>query len=394
MTLLRLGDSLLARRDVQRLLVVAALCFGGATWGLEALLSNFVRDAPHEPFGGVYRLVEAVLWIGAAAIAIRVAERWPIESAIRQWRRTLAQLALAIALGPVWGAMAYAISPYLMPWWYERGMWGVIAKEAKGALLGYGVTTVLVHVILRARRQRAREVAASAMERAAADAQLVVRKLELQPALVLRSMDAIARMIPRDVDTANEALVALADGMRRSLAARRVEHASLGDEAEAIADALHLRSLTIGPRTVFTVAASDTALNAGVPTLLLPPLVDALADGHASRAEAQITMRAERDDRCLVILIECRHIAPALREPSAPRNSHLAATTLEEQLSRLHHSFGDTAKIRCEHTSGVETLRVEVPWMNVTSADSRSAHAGTDRRRDGDAPPAKAPGAG
>jgi hypothetical protein len=301
----RLRDSLLARGDVQRLLVVCALGFGGATWGLEAILSRIVRGAPDEPLGGVYRLVEAVLWIGASAIAIRVAERWPIEHAAREWRRTLAQLALAIALGPVWGMIAYAMSPYLMPWWHERGLWGVVAKEAKGALLGYGVTAVLVHVVLRARRQRAREVAASAMERAAADAQLVVRRLELQPGAVLRALDAIARMIPRDVDAANEALVALADGMRRSVALTRVESVPLREELKAVEDALRLRALTVGPEVTLVLDAADGSLDAMVPTLLLPPIVDGLIGscGQAHRSRIVMTVRHPADRLILEILL-------------------------------------------------------------------------------------------
>lgn len=347
-------DSLLVRREVQRLLLVSALCFGSATWGLEAILSHVVEGEPSEPFGGVYRLVESILWIGAAAIAIRIAEAWPIENAVRDWRRAFAQLALAVALGPVWGILAYAISPYLMPWWHERGMWGVVAKEAKGALFGYGVTTVLVHVILRARRQRAREVAATAMERATAEAQLVVRKLELQPAVVLRSMDAIARMIPGDVDTANDALVALADGMRRSLRLTRVETVPLHEELDAIEDALRLRALTIGPSMRLVAARDDDAMMAHVPALFLSPLVDRLAGWASADGEAQLL--AEREADRLVVCVR----VPASRR--AHPDVQDSAAWLTAARGRLESLYGESSSVRVHVVGDEMRLRVELAW--------------------------------
>jgi hypothetical protein len=350
MSKLALGDSLLAQREVQRLLVISAVCFGGATWALEAILSRIVRGEPAEPLGGVYRLVESLLWVGASAIAIRVAERWPIESVRRDWRRVMAQAALAIALGPVWGILAYGISPYLMPWWHDRGMWGVVAKEAKGALLGYGVTTVLVHVIFRARRQRAREVAASAMERAAVEAQLLVRKLELQPASVLRAMDAIARIIPRDVDAANEALVVLADGMRRSLALTRVELVPLRDEIDAVKDALRLRALTVGPPVEVSVEVGAGALDALVPALLLAPIVDDLVGRATGREALTITLRAEPNgDWLLLNLIGDGSSARCGTEP------------LESATHRLEALFGADGALWSEERDGARVICIRVP---------------------------------
>ena len=348
------ADSLLVRRDVQRLLVVSAVCFGSATWGLEAILSHIVQGAPPEPLGGIYRLVESVLWIGAAAIAIRIAELWPIENVLRDWRRALAQLALAIALGPVWGILAYAISPYLMPWWHDRGMWGVVAKEAKGALFGYGVTTVLVHAILRARRQRAREVAATATERAAAEAQLVVRKLELQPAAVLRSLDAIARIIPNDVDAANEALVALADGMRRSLSLTRVETVPLREELDAVEDALRLRALTTGPRLRLLAVVDEEATMAHVPALFLAPLVDRIA-GYVS-ADGDVEVLAERHaDRLVVSVSASRYGRP-------DTDADDSVSWLIAARDRLAAACGESSTVHLQRVGDRMSLRMEVAW--------------------------------
>lgn len=277
-----------------------AAAFGLSTWMVEAVLLHVVPGAPSEPLAGVFRLVETILWLAAVAAATAVAERWPIENVVAQWKRVLGQFTLGMAIGPVWGTVAYWLSTFLMPSWHSRGMWGIIATESKGALYGYVITALLAQVVIRTQRQREREVMAANAVREAAEARLNVLKLALQPESVLHAMEAVEQLITSDVEVANDSLVLLSDALYEIAASARVHEVRLRDEIAATDVFVRLYELTHRSRVLFVAEVDETALDAAVPHLILHPLIESLlgrvASSHSGPLRVQVLAKraAER----------------------------------------------------------------------------------------------------
>ena len=356
--------SLLRLRATWWLLGVWAIAFGLSTWMLEAFLLRTVPGAPTEPLGGVFRLVEAILWLGAIVIATAVAERWPIEDATAQWRRVLGQIALGVALGPVWGTLAYLISTRLMPSWHSRGMWGIIATESKGALFGYVATAILAHVVIRTLRQRAREVAAADAVREATEARLNLLKLELQPDSVLRAMDAVEQLIAGDLELANDSLVLLSDALHEVAASTRTQDVSLREELGVTEMFVRLHELTHRSRIEFSVQASSDALQAAVPHLILHPLIETLlVDEGGGRSQAQrLVLLGERLGEWLHLRISAKCVAAEHAEQLC------AARSVSHTRERLAQIFEGDERFTMLMTrdSGEFRIDLSIPFRSVT----------------------------
>ena len=345
-----------------------ALAFGFATWAVEAALLHMVPDAPREPWNGVYRLVEALLWIGTIAGIFAIADRWPITSLREHWDRLLAQVLLGLALGPIWGIIAYGLSPYLMPWWYPRGMWGIVAKEAKGALFGYGTTAILAHVILQVLAHRRRAVAAAEALQRAAEARLDLLRLELRPDGMLLAIDGITALVLRDVDAANAALVQLADTLSSAMESAHDPELSFAHELTNVAALIQLHRAS-GHDITFTTDAESVTRVATVPTRLVQRLVeDVVAVASTMRVSAQVTIRARRAQDRLLIALMVATTSPAtpvlLQGLSA---SHGALNTAE----RLSALFDSSRALEWQRDSqnGAVMIEMDIPWR------AHSAHA-------------------
>ncbi len=335
--------SLLSRRVTWRLLIVWAISFGLITWDIEALLLQVVPSAPPEPWHGVFRFVEVILWIGVIVIAVSVAERWPIDNARTQWRRVLGQVTLGVALGPVWGAIAFMLSIGLIPSWRPRGFGGIVATEAKGALFGYGMTLILAHVILRTLKQQAREVAAAETARRATEARLNLLKLELQPDVVLRAMDAVTHLIPRDVAAANDALVVLAETLRHTLVTSHVRDVTLREELAITQTFVELRELTRSEPIALSLDGARDSVDVLVPHLILWPLVDAVlehAAGSGTGPPRVVTIVAAQHAARLTLTITTSGGGSLPDRPLAARRG---VTHTRERVEGL---FGNTAALR------------------------------------------------
>ena len=203
-----------------RMLVAWAIAYGTLAAALEAMLASVAAGLPVRPWHALLRPVQAVLWLICVACAIAVAERWPIR-ALGQWRRAVWQVGIGLAIGPLWGALAYALSGVFMPWRSSSGVWGVIAIEAKGTLFAYGTAVVVAHVGLQAREQRERAVAISELQVRAAEARVQILRIGLQSEGVLAALDGIIERADSDPEAANEALVQLADVLGELVEAAR-----------------------------------------------------------------------------------------------------------------------------------------------------------------------------
>lgn len=359
---------LLRRARVWHVLLAWSVAYGLLTWTLETALLRKVPGAPPEPWSGVYRLAETLLWLAPITAAIAIAERWPITSVRRQWRRIAAQVALGLALGPAWGALAFAISPVLMPWWHTRGLWGVIAKEAKGALFGYGTTAVLAHVAVRVLAQRRRAVAAAEAVQRAAEARLDLLRLELQPEAVLRTMDGIANMIPRDAAAANDALVLLADSLRGALASARVREVTLREEIENVGSVVRLHALACGAAVEFRSTYDEATGGVAVPPQIVQALVeDLLPRLTAGGAGIGVEVRVRASGDVLDIDLTFRRAA-SMTESMLTR-----ARGVRNTRERLHTLYGRAGDLGCRRDEAAGALMITLRLPRIVPPATAAA---------------------
>lgn len=222
-----------------------ATTVGAGAWLMQAVLGRVVPNAPYETWGGVFRLVEGELFLVLIGVAYATAHRWPVEGR-QHWRRVVAQLALGLVVSFVFGAIIHALAPTLRPWWFAKRGGEIVGSSAKDAMFGYALASGLAYGVVRWRAQRARQIAALDARRRATAAQLDLLALDLQPQAVLRTMDVLAELIPRDPDVANEGLVMLATSLGATMDAMRAGGLTLEAEMAHVQAIVRLHAITTG----------------------------------------------------------------------------------------------------------------------------------------------------
>ena len=265
-----------------------ALTFGSAAWLLDATVAGIAPVGPLARWYGWGRPLQAFLITPVVAVAFETAERWPVRS-WRDTRRLLGQFGIALLLGPVWGTLAYWLNPALSVWNGSAGRWGIIAIEAKGVLFSYGTCAALAHTALRARRQRARALAAYAVRADLAASRVQAVTLGMHTERVTAALDAVLERLPDHSAGAMEVLVGVADAISGALAMSRANVVPLRDVL-ALADAHAALVHSARPHDVFRWTASDAALAARVaPMAVWPELARAVhhvATGTARSVDA------------------------------------------------------------------------------------------------------------
>lgn len=339
----------------------AATAVGTIAWLMQAVLGRVVPGAPYETWGGVFRLVEGELFFVLIAIAYATAHRWPVEGR-RHWHRAASQLALGLVLAFAHGAIMHALAPTLRPWWFAKRGGEIVGSAAKDAMFGYAIASGLAYGVVRWRAQRARQIAALDARRRATAAQLALLALDLQPQAVLRTMDVLAELIPRDPDAANEGLVMLATSLGATLDTMRAGGITLEAELAHVQAIVRLHAITTGQHADCS-AAIGAAEHAVVPPQLLPGAVGAVLAAATGPGPGTIAITAVREGSELAVALRIvgdeappAVVAWADRQPPA-----LAQVAVEPASGAAE---GDV-----HHWA----LHLRVPWRELATGDASEA---------------------
>lgn len=348
-----------ARRPVRPALAAAAIAtaVGSGAWLMQAVLGRVVPGAPYETWGGVFRLVEGELFLVLIGIAYGTAHRWPVEGR-QHWRRVVAQLALGLVVSFVFGAIIHALAPTLRPWWFAKRGGEIVGSSAKDAMFGYALASGLAYGVVRWRAQRARQVAALDARRRATAAQLDLLALDLQPRAVLRTMDVLAELIPRDPDAANEGLVMLAASLGATMDAMRAGGLPLEAEMAHVWAIVRLHAITTGQHVACS-AAIGGAERAVVPPQLLPGAVGAVLAAAPDVHSGTIALAAAR---------EGTQLALAIRVPGDTPPAGVLAWT-GRQPPALAQIGVEPASRDAERGDRHWTLCLRVPWRELATGE-------------------------
>jgi two-component system LytT family sensor kinase len=135
------------------------------------------------------------------------------------------------------------------------------------------------------REDAARRRMESRLRAELAEARLRQLRASLQPHFLFNTLNALAALLHRDPAAAEQALLALRDLLRASLALEATHEAPLASELEFLRRYLDIQKMRYGSKLAAEIHVSDGRLErAAVPPLLLQPLVEnSIVHGIAKR---------------------------------------------------------------------------------------------------------------
>ncbi|HEY4129397.1 MAG TPA: histidine kinase [Gemmatimonadaceae bacterium] len=327
--------SLLKYRMTWRLLGWWTVAYGLSSWIIEYLASKLDRSAHVTFLFASNRLVYAVVWSGAIIVAIVATEWRPVTSA-RQVGRIVFHAGVCVAVTLLWGIVAYYLCLLVVPGWQPLGVARMLSSTAKNVLFGYGLVVVVVHITLRVQAHRAHEVALLRQAHLAAQAQLQVLKLEMQPHFLFNALHSISALIDSDPAAANDTLVLVSDMLRHAVETSRVQEVSLREEIRTVRLYTQIQQVRFGERLQLAWEIDDETLDAAVPHMLLQPLIEnAIKHGiEVDSTAGRIEVRAMRDRE--YILITIRDDGPGCSTPSPRRGPGKGVANVRSRLSQLY----------------------------------------------------------
>ena len=217
-------------------------------------------------------------------------------------------------------------------------------------------------------RERARAAAALEIERAQLRASLSEAKLEalqmqLQPHFLFNALHAISTLILKgDARAANQMLSHLSQFLRMTLDSSSAPVVPLATELEFLDAYLRIQKVRFGDRLQVDTEVEPRALAAGVPQLILQPLVEnAVQHGiGADPGAGTIRVRAGVRDRVLTLVVE--DDGAGLPEGAPPREG----TGIANIRARLVQLYPDahTLTLRPGATGGTRA-EISLPFQEI-----------------------------
>lgn len=357
--------SLLCDSTTWRLLGWWTVAYGLSSWIIEYVASQLDPTAKIDFLFAFNRVVYAVVWTGAIIVAIVATERFPVTST-RQVGRILIHVAVCLLVTVVWGVVAYYGCVLLVPGWKPLGVARMLASTSKNVLFGYGLVVVLVHITLRVRVHRSQEIALLRQAHLAAQAQLQLLKLEMQPHFLFNALHSVSALIESDPVAANDTLALVSDMLRHAVETARVQEVPLREELSTLRLYTQIQQVRFGDRLELTWTIDEGTLDAAVPHMLLQPLVEnSIKHGVEAHSNAgRVAISALRDGNALVLSI--RDDGPGYSTPSSRSGAGVGIANVRSRLSQL---YGQNHSFTVADAAGGGTLvTIRIPFVVRTGA--------------------------
>jgi two-component sensor histidine kinase len=180
--------------------------------------------------------------------------------------------------------------------------------------------------------------------RQAMEAQLRLLQAHIEPHFLFNTLANVQSLMERDTPRAKQMLETFTDYLRASLDQLRTSDSTLAIELAMIRSYLELFQIRMEARLHFEIDASDEALAATLPTLILQPLVEnAIEHGLEPKIEGgRVCIRARVVDGRLDIQVEDDGLG--LDSARRPRR-HGTGMALSNIRERLHTRYGARAAL-------------------------------------------------
>ena len=225
------------------------------------------------------------------------------------------------------------------------------------------------------RKYRERELAASRLEKQLAQAQLQALKMQLHPHFLFNTLHAISVLVRKQENqTAVRMISGLSDLLRYVLRQNEAQEVSLRQELDFIEQYLEIERLRFQDRLKVQIDAATDTLEAGVPNLILQPLVEnAIRHGIAARANAGlIEIKARRNHELL--WLEVRDDGPGIEDDLRFLQSN--GLGLKNTLARLKQSYGEAARFELQNgESRGAVARIGIPFNLSTRVSAQELNS-------------------
>jgi two-component system, LytTR family, sensor kinase len=298
----------------------------------------------------------------------RVVRRYRLDTP--RWYRYLPVHALAVvafsfaATSLMWASRTVLFPLVgLGPYYYGR-MPHRYFMELPIQLIGYAAMAVGILAADRARVARERQLRTAQLEAQLSGARLQNLELQLQPHFLFNALNTISAAIYEDPRAADEMLAHLSALLRASLhRPGGGQEVPLREELSALDHYLSLVRARFGDRLQVIVSAEPAALELGVPSLLLQPLVEnAVRHGRASRdGRGRIEVRAAREGGWLRLSVRDDGPGGPAPLPGEPGAGLGLAVTAD----RLRLLYGDHHRFRAEACEDGFLAAVDLPAAAV-----------------------------
>src|SRR5690349_8333687 len=188
-----------------------------------------------------------------------------------------------------------------------------------------------------------------------AESQLAQLKAQLQPHFLFNALNTISSLMQVDVERADRLLTRLADLLRSSLQASTRDMTALRDEIKLLELYAQIMQERFAGRAAISWHASDEALDASIPAMLLQPLLENAYKHGVERSSEPVTIRVdatrERDE--LRVLI---HNTGELRHD---QGSGIGLRNCRERLALV---YGDRARLTVAPLDAGVAASVTLPY--------------------------------
>jgi hypothetical protein len=252
-----------------------------------------------------------------------------------------------------------------------------LARDYLGNLIARSDINVLLYAVIvgadvawrRLQLLKQREVAAAKLEQTLVDVQLHGLALQLQPHFLFNALQFVAETAHDDLETARRTLRLLRGLVEQAYAMENRVEVTVAEEISFLRDYAEIQKSRFGDRFSISLNVDDTALDGGIPPLLLQPLVEnASRHGFARRGSGGhievLVKRTRRNELSIVVADDGVGLSGQIREGQG-----LSVT--RRRLERLYGSDAHLALARA--SDGRTESRIRIPFQAVEPDDHHGA---------------------
>jgi sensor histidine kinase YesM len=312
----------------------------------------------------VYQEVVWGLWIPITFAIFRLMRAVPVSPF--RFLALIVHCAAAGALGLLhllaWVSAVFVIVPYdvMNPTNFWTHLGSLLIYQMPLELLLYGLVMLAYSADEASREARERERNAAQLEASLAQARLLALENQTQPHFLFNTLNGISALVRAGQNQQALAMISgLSDLLRYSLDRSGGVTVPLEEEARTAERYLEIQRIRFADRLGVELALAPDTLRAGVPALLLQPLVEnAVRHGIAmSDAPGRIVVRAARAGEDLVIeVFNTGRLA-------ATRKNGIGLSTTRARLAELH---GERGRLELAEADGGVLTRVTLPFQVLT----------------------------
>jgi len=193
------------------------------------------------------------------------------------------------------------------------------------------------------------------MQKHLAESQLAQLKAQLQPHFLFNALNTISALMQTDVERADRLLARLADLLRASLAVGARQATALREEWKLLALYASIMQERFAGHVTLTWSASDEALNASIPAMLLQPLLENAYKHGVERSSQPVSIRIDAQRQGDGLRIEIHNTGTLQDTPG----SGIGLRNCRERLALV---YGDRASLTVAPTDGGVTASVTLPY--------------------------------